>query len=224
VTSPSTSPSRFFPLGDSAVTIVLGEGASRALSDKVIRVAEAIGVASIEGVSEVVPAYATVAVFYDAIRCDFASMVQSLERVVENVLRSDTTTSSVTGKTIRIPVRYDGEDLDEVATRTGHSRDEVIALHSGRTYHVYMIGFVPGFPYLGELDESLFLPRRPSPRKRVPAGAVAIAEAQSGIYPFSTPGGWHLIGSTDVKMFDPTARNPSLLRAGDKVIFEPSAR
>src|SRR4029079_7448138 len=112
--------------------------------------------------------------------------------------------------------------LEEVAKRTGLTTEEVIAIHASTTYRVLVIGFVPGFAYLGQLDLGLALPRRESPRKRVPAGSVAIAEAQTGIYPSPTPGGWHLIGTTDVRMFDPGRKKPALLSAGDRVRFAPS--
>ena len=118
-----------------------------------------------------------------------------------------------------IPVTYDGEDLDKVATRTGLTPEEVIAIHSRETYRVLVIGFVPGFAYLGQLDPRLVIPRRESPRKRVPAGSVAIAEAQTGIYPSATPGGWHLIGTTAAKLFNPDDERPARLIVGDQVQF-----
>jgi KipI family sensor histidine kinase inhibitor len=111
--------------------------------------------------------------------------------------------------------------MEDVARRTGLSIDEVIGIHSGREYRVYVIGFVPGFAYLGTLDERLALPRRESPRKRVPQGAVAIADRQTGIYPSSTPGGWNLIGTAKAVLFDPEREQPALFRAGDRVRFEP---
>ena len=122
---------------------------------------------------------------------------------------------------LRLGAAAGGEDLAVVAERTGLTTGEVVGLHSEREYHVYVIGFVPGFAYLGELHPSLVLPRRSEPRKRVPAGSVAVAEAQTGVYPFSTPGGWHLIGRTEVKMFDPASTDPALLRVGDRVVFDP---
>ena len=108
-----------------------------------------------------------------------------------------------------------------MANRTGLSTAEVISLHSEMDYRVFVTGFVPGFAYLGELDERLSLPRREAPRKRVPAGSVAIAERQTGVYPASTPGGWHLIGTTTEKMFDPGRSRPALLCVGDLVRFDP---
>jgi inhibitor of KinA len=210
---------KFEPLGDSAITVFLGDGISRELSADVQQLADALRSESIAGVIEVVPAYASVAAYYDPLGIGYDELMDSVRALRTRMSR--TPASIPSERRIRIPVRYDGEDLTEVADRTGHTRDEVIGLHADREYHVYVVGFVPGFAYLGELDPSLVLPRRSVPRKRVPAGAVAIAEAQTGIYPYSTPGGWHLIGTTIQKMFDPSATEPALLRVGDRVIFEP---
>lgn len=123
------------------------------------------------------------------------------------------------GRLVEIPVVYDGEDLPEVARRTGLAADEVIARHSGRDYRVWLLGFAPGFPYLGVLDEALHLPRRDTPRPRIAAGSVAIAGAQTGIYPSESAGGWHIIGRTSATLFDPEAADPFLLRPGDTVRF-----
>ncbi len=212
---------KFEPLGDSAITVLLGDGISRQLSADVLSFADALRSESIDGVIEVVPAYASVALYYDPLEISYKDLMDHLRALRDRFRASRPHADVSTARTVRISVRYDGEDLTEVADRTGHTRDEVIALHAQREYRVYVVGFVPGFAYLGELAPSLVLPRRPVPRKRVPAGAVAIAEAQTGIYPFSTPGGWHLIGTTTQKMFDPSAAEPALLRVGDRVIFEP---
>jgi KipI family sensor histidine kinase inhibitor len=120
-----------------------------------------------------------------------------------------------------IPVRYDGPDLQHVAEQTGLSPSEVIRRHAEPEYLVYLLGFAPGFGYLGDLHPSLVLPRRSSPRTRVPAGSVAIAGAQTAVYPLATPGGWQLLGSTSLKMFDPARDPAALLKAGDRVRFEP---
>jgi KipI family sensor histidine kinase inhibitor len=119
-----------------------------------------------------------------------------------------------------IPVRYDGMDLEAVAAATNLTASQVVSIHSGRSYTVDLLGFVPGYAYMSELDPRLHLPRRPEPRPRVPAGSVAIAAAQTGIYPLETPGGWHIIGTTAAVMFDPARDPPALLAAGDVVRFE----
>jgi KipI family sensor histidine kinase inhibitor len=123
-----------------------------------------------------------------------------------------------------VPVRYggpDGPDLAEVAARTGHSEADVVRLHAAVEYRVFCVGFVPGFPYLGLVPEELALPRRATPRLRVPAGSVAIAGRQTGIYPADTPGGWHLIGRTDLPVWDPGREPPALLQPGARVRFVP---
>jgi KipI family sensor histidine kinase inhibitor len=120
-----------------------------------------------------------------------------------------------------IPTRYDGPDLDEVARMSGLTTDEVVRLHSAAAYRVFFLGFMPGFAYCGVLDPRIVAPRLPSPRTRVPAGSVAVADGQTSVYPFASPGGWRLIGSTDLVMFDPAREPAALLRAGDVVRFVP---
>lgn len=211
---------RYSPLGDSAITVTLGEGISRELSSEVLRVADALRSASLTSVSEIVPAYASLGVFYDSMATGYEDLLKRLRPIVEQSRTTHEVSERTEARTIRIPVVYDGEDLNNVAERTGHTVEEVIRLHSEREYYAYVIGFVPGFAYLGEIDRSLILPRRSTPRKRVPAGSVGIADAQTGVYPFATPGGWNLIGRTDTKMFDPARAEPALLRVGDHVVFE----
>lgn len=123
------------------------------------------------------------------------------------------------GRRVEVPVVYDGPDLDDVARRTGLDVGDVVARHCGREYRVWLLGFAPGFPYLGVLDEVLRLPRRETPRSRIEAGSVAIAGMQTGIYPSETSGGWHIIGRTDRRLFDPDSGDPFMLRSGDVVRF-----
>ena len=201
--------------------MVLGDGISRALSGEVLRTVHALRSASLESVTEVVPSYASLTLFYDPALASFDALVDQVRPIVAATGSSSREAAPDSTRTIRIPVRYDGEDLDEIAERTGHSVREVIELHMGREYYVYVIGFVPGFAYLGDIDSSLVLPRRSAPRKRVRAGSVAIAETQTAVYPFATPGGWHILGTTDAPMFDAERRDPALLRVGDHVVFTP---
>jgi inhibitor of KinA len=210
--------SQFFPLGDSAITMTVGEGISIELSDLVAARARAIVAERIAGVNDVVPSYASVTVHYDPSIIEYRELHRRLIDVIESEIGHSADQTSAVEHVI--PVRYTGEDLDYVADQTRLSRKEVIEIHSAARYRVFVIGFVPGFAYLGPLDQRLVLPRRKSPRKRVPAGSVAIAEAQTAVYPSETPGGWHLIGITDVRMFDPNRRSPSLLAVGDLVRFE----
>jgi inhibitor of KinA len=205
------------PLGDSAVTVTLGLGISEKLSDEVVAEARSIAADDIVGVTDIVSSYAAVTVHYDPHRIGYADLRSRLL----SMKRAHQADSEQPAKTHVIPVSYNGEDLDEVAQRTNLSREQVIELHSGTTYRVFVIGFVPGWAYLGTLDSRLVLPRRESPRKRVPRGSVAIAEAQTGIYPAETPGGWHLLGTTDEKLFDPDRDDPALFAVGDRVRFQP---
>lgn len=131
----------------------------------------------------------------------------------------DAGSSATDARVHTVPVRYDGADLDEVAERVDLTRDDVIQRHSSREYHVLALGFLPGWAYLGPLDPALRLPRRTTPRTRIPAGAVAIAGLQTGVYPRVSPGGWHLIGTTDVVLFDVNREQPALFRPGDRVRF-----
>lgn len=207
------------PLGDRAVTIKVGEGISLELSGRVVRYARAVRSAAIRGVTDVVPSYGSLGVFFEPLEISF----DDLSKQVAAVLADDDADSDehAEGRLVEIEVNYDGEDLDDVCRRTRLRVEDAIEIHSSRDYSVFVVGFVPGWAYLGPLDPRLIVPRRESPRKRVPSGSVAIAEAQTGVYPSETPGGWNLIGTTKVKMFDPTKDSPALLNVGDRVRFVP---
>jgi KipI family sensor histidine kinase inhibitor len=205
------------PLGEAAFTIRLGEIASVENAERAAALADFIRQRRFDGVSEVVPSVAAVSVFYEPdapgianARAELSSLVAALGVIAPRAAAI---------ATHAIPTRYDGVDIDEVAERTGLERAEVIRRHTAREYHVLALGFLPGWAYLGPLDPALSLPRRATPRTRVPAGAVAIMGAQTGVYPRVSPGGWHLIGSTSVVMFDAERKSPSLFRAGDRVRF-----
>lgn len=210
---------RVDPLGDSAITLTFGEGISEELNDLVVAQARRIAAAHLPGVHDVVPAYASLTVHYDPRRSAYADLESRLKEIEPSAATLD---SSRGADAVVIPVQYDGEDIEDVATTVNLDVAEVIRIHSSREYRVFIIGFVPGFAYLGPLDPLLVVPRRQTPRKRVPAGSVAIAEAQTGVYPSGTPGGWHLIGRTETRLFDPARRYPSLLAVGDKVRFVPA--
>jgi inhibitor of KinA len=227
---------RIVPLGEAAWTVVLGDTVDRALHRRVLELADLIVAKPTPGVIEVVPAYAALTVFFDPLitpghllRNHLAELSQVLPAAQPSGGES-TTLDPPTGPPgsqpaplVTIPVVYDGPDLAEVSEQTGLSRESVVRMHSEREYIVYMLGFVPGFAYLGDLHPALVIPRRASPRTRVPAGSVAIAGAQTSVYPLSTPGGWHLIGSTPLLLFDPARNPPALLTPGTRVRFEPAA-
>ncbi len=208
------------PLGESALTIAIGDRVDPGLNAWTRAIRDAIDRASLPGVREVIAAYATVTVFYDPLAADTGHLASALGEIARGV---EPPPAAAPTRLHRVPVRYDGQDLEAVAGRTGLSVQEVIARHAERTYTVYCLGFVPGFAYLGELDAALALPRREAPRRRVPAGSVAIAGRQTGVYPYETPGGWHLLGHTDLVAFDPAREPPALFAPGDAVRFEPVA-
>jgi KipI family sensor histidine kinase inhibitor len=214
------APPELAPLGDGAILITLGDTIEREVNRRVHACASAIRDAIIAGVVDIVPAYASLAVHYDASFAEAHEIMARLRDIASSVARADTRPESTL---VTIPVRYDGADLTAVADATGLAPDEVVARHSAVEYLVYMMGFAPGFAYLGDLDPALQLPRRETPRTRVPRGSVAIAGLQTAVYPHETPGGWHLIGRTDLPLFDLERDPPALLRAGDRVRFEPVA-
>ena len=169
-----------------------------------------------------VPAYDSVLVPFDPDRLEPAEAEARLRACIAIALDRDR--AAVTGRLHRIPARYggaDGPDLDAVAERLGLGPAQVVELHASVEYRVFVLGFAPGFGYLGRLPSELRAPRHDQPRPRVPAGSVAIAGWQTAIYPSSTPGGWHLIGRTDAVMWDARRSEPALLAAGDRVRFEP---
>lgn len=216
---------RFFPMGDQALIVELGDRVDPALSAQIAALARRLREARLVGVLDIVPAYSTLALHYDPAAVGVGtSPYEALAETIGTWLNTQTAEMPLPGRVIEIPVCYGGalgEDLEALARSHGLSADEVIAIHSGADYYVHMLGFVPGFAYLGGLDTRLATPRRESPRPRVPAGSVAIAGEQTGIYPLDTPGGWHLIGRTPLQLFKPDSLPPSLLNAGDTVRFVP---
>lgn len=220
------------PLGDAALLVTFGETVDRATNARVHAAARTIAAADIAGVTDVAPAYATLAVYFDRARVSYASVARAVEVLLEGHVAGASGDAGEpaphgtarAARLIEIPVIYDGEDLDAVARATELTTAEVVARHAGREYVAYMLGFTPGFAYLGELDLALVLPRRATPRPRVPAGSVAIAGAQTAVYPAATPGGWHLIGRTRLVLFDAERDPPALVRPGDRVRFVVGAR
>lgn len=207
------------PLGDSAILIQLGDAIDPALNARV-HALDAI-LQTIPAVIETVPAYCTVLVHYDPLKSTYNEIKNLIE---EKLARVDDSTHRPSRR-LEIPVLYgsaSGPDLEPAATILALSPSELIRLHSEREYTVYMMGFTPGFPYLGILNEKLTLPRMSTPRTRVPAGSVAIAGSQTGIYPVDSPGGWHILGHTPLKLFDPTSETPFIFTPGDTVKFIPT--
>lgn len=214
----SPSEPRITPLGDAAFTVTFATDFDRQAGHRVRALARLLARRALPGVLETVAGYVALTVHYDPLEIDFASIRERVRALIAEP--PGPMSSAPTGRRHVVPVRYDGPDLDEVAARTGLARADVIARHAGREYEVALLGFVPGFAYLAGLDAALVLPRRQTPRTRVPAGSVAIAGAQTGVYPAATPGGWHLLGTTSVSLFDPDREPPALFAVGDRVTFE----
>ncbi len=208
----STTRVRTHPLGDAALLAELGTRLDTALNTRAIALANALR--KRRDVRQAVAGYASVTVHFDPDQTTHEALAAAIKR-----LASKRPPMAEPGRLHRIPVVYDGPDLETVAAKLGLSPAKVAEIHARPIYRVFLVGFVPGWAYLGPLPEELELPRRHVPRTRVPAGSVAIAGRQSGIYPLPTPGGWHLIGRTSVKLFLPDSDPPSLFRAGDRVKF-----
>lgn len=193
-----------------------------AANARVHRAAARIRAAGLPWLRDLVPAFASLAVFFDPDAIDADAVRRRLDALIDGAAMPEE--SDLPARCIEIPVVYGGafgEDLDAAAAALGLTPDALIARHSAATYTVAMIGFAPGFPYLSGLDPALALPRLATPRTRVPAGSVAIGGAQTGIYPRESPGGWRLLGRTPLRLFDPTRAMPSLLAPGDRVRFRP---
>lgn len=213
-------------LGDEGVLVRLGTTVDVETAARVRGLASRLRDASLPGVREVVCSYASLALYLESGETQEAVIAAAryLAGMPEPADPHEPDEDRVAPPAPRehvIPVRYDGPDLAEVARCCSLSEDEVVRRHHERTYDAFAVGFVPGFAYLGVLDDALHLPRRPQPRTRVPAGSVAIAGAQTAVYPLVTPGGWHLIGHTSTTLFDPSRDEPALIAAGDRVRFQP---
>ena len=211
---------KLLPLGDSSLLIQLGEEIDFTVNQRVHALASLIEASSINGLIETVPAYATLLVHYDPLILSFTQLQKYLRTKMDFV---DEVVNQKRRR-VDVPVRYGGEhgvDLESVALRLQLSIADVIRLHSETIYTVYMMGFTPGFPYMGKLPGELSMPRLETPRTFVPAGTVAIAGSQTGIYSIDSPGGWRLIGWTPLQLFDPKSESPFVFSPGDEVKFIP---
>jgi KipI family sensor histidine kinase inhibitor len=207
-------------MGDRALLVELGDQIDPSINEKVRELFLRLDRHPLEGVVELVPSYRSLMVVYDPLRTGFDRLRDEIL-----VLQKAADPSLVPQpRTLSVPVVYGGEygpDLDWVAGFHKISPERVVTLHTGTTYRVYMIGFTPGYPYLGELPEALATPRRETPRTVVPQGSVAIAQRQTGIYPVQSPGGWHILGWTPIRLFDASQWPPTPLEVGDRVRFFP---
>jgi inhibitor of KinA len=219
-------------LGDTALRIELGDAIDEPTHRRVQAALLALEAARLPGVSEVTSAYTTVTLFYDPQRAVDAGAPTDgiagwLEARVRAALANPPKMEKAKSRTVEIPICYGGDfgpDLDVVAVQAKISPEDVIKRHSRAEYFVHLVGFAPGFAYLGGLPKELATPRRATPRTQVPAGSLGIGGAQTGIYPMVTPGGWNLIGRTPLRMFRPEQNPPTLLLAGDRVKFRAITR
>ncbi|MFT3681868.1 MAG: 5-oxoprolinase subunit PxpB [Ferruginibacter sp.] len=212
-------------LGDAALLLSYGNIIDRTINEKIIGLHQALIQKPFPGFIESVPAYASLAVFYNAlfIKQSYPDTLSIFDFVKEQVLQVSAVALSAAENNnvnnITIPVYYNGEDLEYVAALHQISTDELIQFHTGEKYHVYMTGFLPGFAYMGTVHKKIITPRKEQPRIKVNAGSVGIAGEQTGIYPFDSPGGWQIIGTTPLRIFDTGKDDPCLLKAGDTVTF-----
>lgn len=215
--------SRFQAASDQSLLVYFGEKISAECSEQVRRLLRLLELEPIPGVRNLHPAYCSLLVKFDPLRLRYEEVEAKLREYLQRIEKVPLPAP----REVEIPVCYGGEfgpDLEEVAALRGLTPQQVIELHTSKSYLVYFLGFVPGFAYLGELPEALVTPRLATPRKKVPAGSVGIAGNQTGVYPFATPGGWRLLGRTPVKMFQAEREGLSLLTIGDHVRFVPVSR
>lgn len=211
---------RFLEAGESCLVIEFADEISRAANDAVTHLCGALEKQKTVPIVECLPTYRSLAVYFDPLRAKSGDIRAEAEKAMKNM----TGTASASRTVISIPVCYGGEygpDIANVAEHAGVSEEEVIKRHSARECHCFMIGFVPGFAYLGGMDESIATPRLANPRTAIPGGSVGIAGKQTGIYPIESPGGWQLIGRTPLRLFTPECEPPTLIHAGYDVRFVP---
>lgn len=214
---------RILDCGDAAFTIEFGQRIDPALQERVRMLDAAVAATHdqgrLPGLIEAVPTFRSLTVLYDPLLTTREALLGSIAPLID----ADTVAATAPVRHWRLPACYDGDfgpDLDDVARLAGATREDVIALHTGTEYVVYMLGFLPGFPFMGDVAPALALPRRSEPRVRVPAGSVAIATGLTAIYPWESPGGWHLLARCPVPLFNAQRNPPALLQAGDRVRFE----
>ena len=219
VPAPTQPAGKFLSCGDAALCVEFGDRADRHVSALVLALAHRIEAAQVKGIVELVPTFRSLLIHYDP-----AVLLQADLKATLAPLLSNLKPAQSDSRLWHLPACYDpslSPDLADVAARTGLTLEQVVERHSAITYHVYMVGFLPGYPYMGDLAPELVLPRRDNPRTSVPAGSIAIATTQTAVYALESPGGWHLIGRTPAPLWDVRREPPVLLGPGDKVAFQP---
>jgi inhibitor of KinA len=218
---------KIFPLGENALTIEFGNQISAETNNFVIRLTRFLDAHFFEGLIEIVPAYSSLSLFYDVsiVRKNFpnfSTAFEAIEKFAEDALQNLDDLEKDEPRLIEIPICFDAEfalDLDSIASLNNLKPSEVIKIFLAPIYRVYMLGFLPGFAYMGEVDERIAAPRKNAPRLKVPKGSVGIAGKQTGIYSLESPGGWQIIGKTNIELFTPEAESPTFLQAGNTIKF-----
>ncbi len=209
--------------GDQAILINFEQQIDTAINAAVVALQNAIKQANIDGVTFLIPAYCSLTVGYNPAIIDYDILVEVIKQISSNSLeKKDQTTTNQIARQIRIPVCYEAPyalDLEALSNEKGITKEKIIALHTNQTYKVYLLGFLPGFVFMGKIVPELECNRKVTPRLRVPASSVGIAGFQTGIYPTVSPGGWQILGRTPLKIFNPQKENPFLFQAGDEVSF-----
>lgn len=213
---------RVLTAGEQGIVVEFGSAIDPDINRRVHQLSRELTGKKSLGIIEAVPTYRSLLVYFDPMRISRETLTQEVHKLIQS--QDSYQTQAAEARVISIPVCYGGEfgeDLPFVAKHNNLSEQEVIDIHTSVPYLVYMLGFTPGFPYLGGMSEKIATPRLEKPRTKIPAGSVGIAGSQTGFYPIESPGGWQLIGRTPVKAFDPGAANPFLFAAGDFLKFEP---
>ena len=216
-----------FPLGDTAVTIDFGNSMDEVINQEVLSLFHSLKENFMPGIIELVPAYSSLTIYYEMLTVRknnprYKTAYDALKEKIVEKLAEPIAELPVLSQSVKIPVCYDktfAPDLDELTATKNITIDELIRIHTSKTYSVYMLGFLPGFTYMGKVDDEIAMPRKVNPRQRVEAGSVGIAGYQTGIYPLPSPGGWQIIGRTPVRLFNANTDELTLLKPGDKVRF-----
>ncbi len=214
---------RLLPVGEAALLVEFGREIDDQINERVQALAGLLVQRGYPWLVDLTPAFASLLVCYDPLKIEFCELCA----LVRQELAAIADTGAAERRVVEIPVCYEDEfapDMADMERLTGLSREEIIALHSGRDYKIYMLGFLPGFAYLGGLDDRIAAPRLDSPRVRIEPGSVGIGGAQTGVYPLASPGGWRLIGRTPLDLYDPRREEPVFYQAGDYIRFRPVGR